>query len=95
MNKSTKRSQTSTKACIVYIICFYLKQNGSIISKWEIQIFDIFWYPGGDSDHSQNLMGSKLDQHPSFNFFPEDLTNSICIILLTNKQMDKQANPKA
>ena len=26
----------------------------------------IYLYPGGDLDHSQNLMGSKLNQDPSF-----------------------------
>ena len=35
-------------------------------------------------------MGSKLDQDPSSDFFQEDLTSSICIILQTNRQSDKQ-----
>ena len=44
----------------------------------------IFLNIGSDQDHSQNLMGSNLDQAPS-NFFHEDPISSICIILLTNK----------
>ena len=29
----------------------------------------IFWYPDGDPEHFQNLMGSMLEQDPSSNFF--------------------------
>ena len=34
-------------------------------------------YPDSDPDHSQNLMGSELQQDPSSNF-SEVSTNSIC-----------------
>ena len=50
----------------------------------------IFLFPGGDLDHSQNIMGSKLDQDARFYLFDEDLTSSICVILQTNEQTDKQ-----
>ena len=38
-----------------------------ILTKWEN--LDYFLYPGGVLNHSQNSMGSKLDQDPSFDFF--------------------------
>ena len=37
------------------------------MSKWENP--DFFLYPDGDPDHSQNVMGAKLDQDPSSHFF--------------------------
>ena len=42
-------------------------QSHVVISKWENP--DYFLYPDGDSDHPQNLMGSKLDQDQSSDFF--------------------------
>ena len=45
-----------------------------------------FLYPNVDPDHSQNLMGSKLDREPSAHFLHEDLASSICLILLTSRQ---------
>ena len=51
-----------------------------------MRIFDIFLYPHNDPDHSQNLMGSKLEQDPSSYFSFVDLISSICVILLTDKQ---------
>ena len=39
----------------------------------------------GDLVHSQNILGSKLDQDLSSHYFPEDTTSSISSILLTNK----------
>ena len=39
-------------------------------------------YPDSDPNHSQNLMGSKLDQDPS-SILP---ISSICLILQTDKQ---------
>ena len=68
-------------------------KNCSIISKWEnlaLDIFFLFLHSGDDLAHSENLMGSKLDQDASSPFFHEDLNSSICIILLTNKQTNKQ-----
>ena len=48
----------------------YGYKNESIISKWEnLDIYIIFLYPGGDLDHSQNLLGSMLDQEPSHFYF--------------------------
>ena len=51
-------------------------------------------YP--DSDHCLNLMGSKLDQDLSYDFFLEDPTCSVCGVLLmkkgTNRQTEKQTN---
>ena len=35
-------------------------------------IFWYFLYVGSDSDESQNLMASKLDQDPFSDFFHED-----------------------
>ena len=49
-------------------------------------------YPDGDQDQPQNLMGSKLSQDPSFHFFQEDPTCSICVILLTNRQTNGHEN---
>ena len=43
------------------------------------QIFQLFWFPEGDSDHNQNLTESKLEQYSSL--FNEDLTSNICVIL--------------
>ena len=45
-----------------------------IISKWEnldffFFFFFFFWYLGGEPDRSQNLMGSKMDQDPSSDFY--------------------------
>ena len=57
--------------------------------KVEIRIF---LYPDDNSDHSQNLMGSTLNPDPSSDFYFEIPTSSICVILLTNKQIDKQSN---
>ena len=37
------------------------------ISKWKNP--DYYLYPDSDPDHSQNLMGSKLDQDLSSDFF--------------------------
>ena len=48
----------------------------------------IFWCPGGDPEHSQNVIGSKFDQDPS-SCFHEDLSSSICVILLANRQTEK------
>ena len=44
-----------------------------------------FLYPDDDPDHSQYLVGSKLDQDQSSEDFPGRSTSSICVILLTNK----------
>ena len=52
------------------------------------KVFDIL-FPGGDSGHSEILMGSKLDQDPS-SIFNEDPPNSISVILQTNELTDKQ-----
>ena len=49
-------------------------------------------YPDGDPDHSQNFMGSKLDQNTSSDFFHEVPTRSIRIILLTSKQAKGQTD---
>ena len=76
---SLKCEETS-KSCLNSITKQFLLVNGKI---W---IF--FLDPDGDSDRSQNLMGSKLDQDPSSDFFHEDPTSSICVILLTNKQLN-------
>ena len=47
----------------------------------------IFLYAGTDLDHSQNLVGSKLE--PSYEFCQEDPISNICLILLlTNKQTE-------
>ena len=46
-----------------------------IITKKEIRYKNymrenqIFWYPDGEPDLFQNLMGSKLDQDPYTDFF--------------------------
>ena len=50
-NKSTQTEHTTAKA-----------SNNKYIGKYG---FINFLYPDSDSDHSQNLMGSKLDQDPS------------------------------
>ena len=49
-----------------------------------------FWYPDGDPDHSQNLMGSKLDQDPSPVFLSQR-SNEQFLHNPTNKQTDKQS----
>ena len=51
-----------------------------------------FLHPDSDPDHSQSLMGYKLEQHPASAFFQEDPTCSVCIILLTNKGSNKQTD---
>ena len=62
-----------------------------IISKWG-KIW-ILLYPDSDPDHSQNLMGSKLEQDPSgFFSLEEGPTSSICVILQTNKQTNCHEN---
>ena len=53
-----------------------------IISKWENP--DFFLYPYGDPDQPQNLIGSKLEQDTSSDFFHEVPSSSIYVILLTN-----------
>ena len=64
------------------------------VLEWRICIsatesfFDGFLYPSGDLNHSQNLMGSKLDLYRTSQFFHEDLTSIICVILLTNRQIN-------
>ena len=58
-----------------------------IISKPEN--LDFFFYPHGDTDQRANLMGFKLDQDPSSDFFHEFRSSSICIILLTGRQINK------
>ena len=57
------------------------------ISKWKN--LDYVLYPDGDPDLCQNLMGSKLDHDPSSDFFQEDTSSGICIIL-TNRQRNRQ-----
>ena len=59
---------------------YYSEQMGKSV------IFDNFLYP----DQSQNLIGSKLDPDPSSHFVCEDSANSICLILLTNKQTNEE-----
>ena len=49
-------------------------------------MFDIF-VSGGDLDHSQQIMVSKFEQEPS-SYFYEDPTSSICVILLTNREVN-------
>ena len=49
-------------------------------------------YPDANPDHSQNLMRSKLDQNPSFDFYQEDATSRICKFLLANQRMDKRVD---
>ena len=40
-----------------------------IISKWEnIDVSSCVQHPDCDPDHSQNIMGYKMDQHPSSDF---------------------------
>ena len=39
---------------------------------------------------TQNLMGSKLDQELSSNFYHEDPSGIISIMLLTNRHTNKQ-----
>ena len=38
-----------------------------VISKWEN--LDVFLYPDSAPDNPQNLIGCKLDQESSFDFF--------------------------
>ena len=52
-------------------------------NKWENPDFCL--YSDDDPDHSHNLMGSKLGQGPSYDFFHTVPTSSIDIILLTGK----------
>ena len=62
INKSNQRVHTSAKASIIF-------KKGSLINKWENLDLCYYLYPGSDPDHSQNLMGSKLNQDPSLNSF--------------------------
>ena len=57
--------------------------NNKLMEKSGSFIF--FLCPDGDPDHSQNSMGSKLDQDSSSHFH-KDPTSSICVFLLTNRQ---------
>ena len=68
-----------------------LKKNNSIISKWENSGYLIFFSnPDGYPGQSENLMGSKLDQVGSSQFFifHEDPTSVVlsCKNLLTDEQ---------
>ena len=65
-----------------------------VISK--LKHFDYFFslHLDGDPDDSQNFMESKFDQDPSSKFYQEYPTSSICIILLRDRQMDRQAVKK-
>ena len=54
--------------------------------------FFIFCYPDGDPGHPQNLMGSKLDQEPSSDFFHKVPISSICTVRLTNRQINGYEN---
>ena len=57
----------------------------------KIQI--LFLYPDSDPDQSQNVMGSKLDQDQSPGIFVTQVSiSSICLILLTNKQANRETN---
>ena len=42
--------------------------------------FNCIHYPDGDPDHSQNGLGSKLDQDPSSDFVHQGPTSSNCVI---------------
>ena len=61
--------QTSTKECEVYISALPLFSKAKPLKnkKWENNVV-VFFYPGIDLDHSQNLMLSRLDQDPSSHF---------------------------
>ena len=64
MNKSTHRTQTSAKACVVYIrtLTLYSKnRNHTIIGKSDNLEFGYRFCPCSDLDHSQTLMGSEVD----------------------------------
>ena len=51
----------------------------------------LFLYPDNALDHSQNLMGSKMEQDPSSLIFSLAVsTSSIHVILLTDKQTKKK-----
>ena len=70
-NKGTWRTQTTPRH--------------AIMRKWEYPDYCLL-YLDDDPDHTQNLIGSKLDQDQSSDFFHDVKTSSICVILLTNRQ---------
>ena len=51
-----------------------------MISKWE-NLDYLFSYQYGNTDHSQNLMRSKLDQDPSSDFFSGRFMQPIVFVL--------------
>ena len=51
-----------------------------IISKWEnTDVSSCIHYPDGDPDHSQNIIGYKMDQDPSSDFVHDGPFRSIYI----------------
>ena len=47
-------------------------------------------YPDSDPNHSQTLMACRLDQNASSDFFQEDPSSSILVILLTNRKIPQK-----
>ena len=50
-------------------------------NKTKMTKSGFFVYPEAEPDHSQKLMGSKLDRNGFSDSFHEVVTSSICIIL--------------
>ena len=70
--------------CYPVSIRIYYQQGGLFL------VILLYLYPDSDPDHSQNFMGSKLDQDPASDFF-ENPTSSICVVLVTGKLTNRQS----